>query len=208
MAHLINREYNHRQYATGNILHLILCFQQRTHFHGHGRRVERLCSRAKGPTRLDYTARCSGKHTLPISSVSLGILLVVFSTLIHWLISQSLFLVSVQAYSPSRERDPNQDLTSCGFPPIAVVASISVGAVMVSYLIGMGLRKFRSGKPVARSNSLAMSTACHPYPLMDDCDEDREGFRPEYRPLKLGAVHLEGRLFDEAENPKDGELYR
>lgn len=166
--------------------------------------------------RVSTTPRGAQRSTYFLSlPYRYGLLLVAFSALLHWLISQSLFLVSVQAYGPARQRDPSQDLTSCGFSPVAIVASISVGAVMLSYSVGMGFRKFRSGMPVAGSNSLAMSAACHPCPLVDEYDEDREGLQVEYLPLKWGAVPLEGRRIGhctfyskEVETLQDEGLYQ
>lgn len=145
-----------------------------------------------------------------------GFSLIAFSTLLHWLISQSLFLVAIHAYSPIQERDPENDLVSCGYSPVAIVSAICVGLVMLSYLIGMSFRRFKSGMPVAGSNSLAMSAACHPYRLAREAKRDGGGWVPEeYLPLKWGAVpfadqHEVGHCTfssEEVETPRDGLLY-
>lgn len=145
-----------------------------------------------------------------------GIPLIAFSTLLHWLISQSLFLVAIHAYSPTQHRDLGNDLVSCGFSPVAIVTTICVGVVMLLCLSGTAFRRFKSGMPVAGSNSLAMSAACHSYSLAreDECDGGN-WLREEYLPLKWGAVPFPGQhevghctfSSEEVETPRDGFLY-
>ena len=147
-----------------------------------------------------------------------GIPLVAFSTLLHWLISQSLFLVAIHAYSPTQHRDPWNDLVSCGFSPVAIVTTICLGVVMLLYLSGMAFRRFKSGMPVAGSNSLAISAACHSSHVMREYKSDSDDWlQQEYLPLKWGAVsrpesdeHDVGHCAfssEEVETPSDGFVY-
>lgn len=147
-----------------------------------------------------------------------GIPLLILSTLIHWLMSQSLFLVAVQAYNPTHERDPVQDLTSCGYSPVAIISVVSVGLVMLSFLVALACRRLRDGMPVAGGDSMTISAACHPcHPCHGDESRGEELQAEEYLPLSWGAtapfpesdLDVGHCTFSgaEVEAPKEGFLY-
>lgn len=139
----------------------------------------RVSTTPKGDQRSTYFLSLPYRYGIPV---------LVLSTLLHWLMSQSLFLVAVHAYSPTHERDPAQDLTSCGYSPVAIVSVLSVGAVMLSLLVALAFRRFRTGMPVAGSDSMAISAACHPG---HSCDNDGSGGElqdEEYLPLQWGVT--------------------
>ena len=102
-----------------------------------------------------------------------------FSGLMHWLVSQSLFLAKITVLDHNGVRDPNACVTSCGFSAIAIIFTIGVGSLMVLTVIATGFRRFRPGIPVAGSCSLAISAACHPPP--DDVNAS-------VLPVKWGVV--------------------
>lgn len=164
----------------------------------------RVSTSPHGAQRSTYFLSLPYRHALP---------LVLFAAVLHWLISQSLFLVAVQAYDPDHQRAPEQDITSCGYSPVGIVAGLSVGVVMLSYLVGMAFRKFRSGMPVAGSCSLTMAAACH----TGFGGGGGYGVEKEvvYRPLKWGALPLDvpdgvGHCTfsgDVVEVPENGRVY-
>lgn len=102
-----------------------------------------------------------------------------------------------------------------GFSPVAIVTvtSVSVGLIMLAYLIGMPFRKFNPGIPVAGSNSLAMSAACHRCHLVDG---SRGGILSGASAMEMGSCALCERASrwhctfscDEVETPRDGFIYR
>ncbi|KAF7516355.1 hypothetical protein PCG10_002299 [Penicillium crustosum] len=96
--------------------------------------------------------------------------LMVVSALLHWLISRSLFIVGIDAYSPSMERQQDNDILTCGYSPVAIVSSIAVGSFMFFCVVGLSFRLFESGMPVVGSCSFTISAACHPA-----FDPNREG---------------------------------
>ena len=88
-----------------------------------------------------------------------GIPLVITSGLLHWLVSQSFFLVVLEG-SPST--------TTCGYSPIALLVTIITGTCTLLLGIANGFRRYpSSGLPLAGSCSAVISAACHP-PLGDD----------------------------------------
>ncbi|KAJ5951286.1 uncharacterized protein N7479_009699 [Penicillium vulpinum] len=88
--------------------------------------------------------------------------LVVVSSLLHWLLSRTLFVVSVEAYDPNMKRQQIFDLLKCGYSLVGHISTLGVGVFMVSCLIGVNFKRFKSGMPVVGSCSFAISAACHP----------------------------------------------
>ncbi|KAL2849951.1 hypothetical protein BJY01DRAFT_138957 [Aspergillus pseudoustus] len=90
-----------------------------------------------------------------------GVPLITLSALLHWLMSQSIFLVRIVGYR-NGERDTGGDTMTVGYSPPAIVIGLCVGVLLPGGLILTGSRRFRSGIPVAGSCSLAIAAACHP----------------------------------------------
>ncbi|KAF1928320.1 uncharacterized protein M421DRAFT_63465 [Didymella exigua CBS 183.55] len=95
-----------------------------------------------------------------------GIPLVVLSGTLHWLVSQSIFVVALDQYD--RTGVYNDSRISCGYSPVAMLVVVVLGIFMVATVVGFGYIPYRSGMPLAGSCSLAISAACHP-------DEDTKG---------------------------------
>ncbi|KAE8369751.1 hypothetical protein BDV27DRAFT_172402 [Aspergillus caelatus] len=175
----------------------------------------RVSTAPKGSQRSTYFLSLPYRYALPLLALS---------TLLHWLISESLFLVSVEMYDATLARVPSQDLISCGYSPPAIVICLSTSCLLIAYLVGIGCRRFKTGMPVAGSCSLAISAACH-FDVQEMKDHGRESGshnevllyeeQPvETLPLKWGVVPFYGEgvghcAFSsvEVETPKDGERY-
>jgi hypothetical protein len=103
----------------------------------------------------------------------------VLSAVLHWLCSQSIFLVSIH-FNHSALENPDQtcnesisplyddpyactsEYLSCGYSPVAIFSTICVGAAMLGFLLVIGCFRFKNGgMPVAGSCSAAISAACH-----------------------------------------------
>jgi hypothetical protein len=111
-----------------------------------------------------------------------GIPFVVLSGILHWLVSQSIFLVAIDitmdlpnSVSDWEEDPPGKaadvyDLghlddygtRTCGYSPLAMLVVIILGAVMMITVYGLGFLSYQTGIPLAGSSSMAMSSACHP----------------------------------------------
>jgi hypothetical protein len=143
----------------------------------------------------------------------LAIPLVFFSGVLHWLLSQSIFLVIIQVYSQIYQPNgsylstlTDRGFITCGWSPVAIVCIIALGTCMVLWITGNRLRRLRTGMPVAASCSAAISAACHPN--LEEPDAWRMG-------LKWGKVSSSygGRVGHcsfssrDAAIPKEGELY-
>lgn len=94
--------------------------------------------------------------------------LIGFSTLLHWLISQSLFLVDIDVLDflgKLVKENPGYaggSLRTLGYSPMAIVLVILVGFLLLFTVLAVAFGfRFRTGMPVAGSNSMAITAACH-----------------------------------------------
>ncbi|KIW28005.1 uncharacterized protein PV07_07697 [Cladophialophora immunda] len=117
-------------------------------------------SRPQGTQRSGYFLQLPFRFGLP---------LVLFSLMLHWLVSQSLFVVNVTMtdYTGAEvTQAPNyiRHLVTCGYSPIAILFAIVLGSLLVLALLTFGLgMKLKTGMPIAGSCSLAIAAACHPH---------------------------------------------
>ncbi|KAF9066200.1 hypothetical protein BDP27DRAFT_1365818 [Rhodocollybia butyracea] len=89
-----------------------------------------------------------------------GLPLMACSTLLHWLMSQSIFLVVVNVWDGA---DLQNTITSCGYSPIAMMLSSIVGASLFLSALAVGYFKHIDCRmPLVGSCSAAISAACHP----------------------------------------------
>ena len=149
-------------------------------FKRHGLRVS---GRPRGAQRVTYFLQLPYRYAVPVMALS-GVL--------HWLVSQSIFLVSINrfdrdgnpvsdsdssySYGPSgSRRGGGGEFLTCGFSPVAILAVIMVGVVMVLVLLAQGFRRFAPGIPLAGTSSGAIAAACH-LPAAEDAA--KAVFRP------------------------------
>lgn len=88
--------------------------------------------------------------------------LMIMSGLLHWLLSQSIFLAVVAEYAADGTLASPVAEASCGFSPLAMILTVSLGVVLVVGTLGIGFfRRLCPGVPLAGSCSAAISAACH-----------------------------------------------
>ena len=116
-----------------------------------------------------------------------GIPLLFISGLLHWLVSQSIFLARVALYDVhGHEIMIGDSMSRLGtwvstvvYSPLALLTVIICGTVVVAIGIMNGFRTYRPGMPIVGSCSAAISAACHR--PADDVDA-------ALKPVKWGAV--------------------
>ncbi|KAL9092893.1 MAG: hypothetical protein Q9165_004311 [Trypethelium subeluteriae] len=106
----------------------------------------------KGHQRSSYFLQLPYRFSLPLMALS---------GLLHWLVSESIFLVSINVYSTLRETGYATMMT-CGYSPAAILLVILAGIAMVATILVFGSFRLKPGVPVASSCSLAIAAACHP----------------------------------------------
>ncbi|KAF2439612.1 hypothetical protein P171DRAFT_525453 [Karstenula rhodostoma CBS 690.94] len=146
--------------------------------YAHHRKGLRVSRPAEGAQRSTYFLQLPYRFALP---------LMVLSGVLHWLVSQSIFLVAVDVYSYDGTHSGlnayQGDFKSTGYSPIAILTTLILGIVMTAAAIGIGFIPFKEGMNVAGSCSAAMSAACHG---LDDVD----GFEAARSKVQWGVVDV------------------
>jgi hypothetical protein len=141
---------------------IFTCFMLGVEWNGFARvrKGLRVSHAPSGAQRSSYTLQLPKRVALPLMTLS-GIL--------HWLCSQSIFLVSLdfdQSRLPPDSAAISNGVTeflTCGYSPSAILAAILAGIFMLVALIALGRVQFKSKEmPVASSCSAAISASCHP----------------------------------------------
>lgn len=104
------------------------------------------------------------------------------SGVLHWLISQSVFVVQTVAYTPDFQRNRSQDASSIGYSSIGIILALAVGSILVLALLVIGFARRYKAKPprdggavppypmpLASTCSAAISANCHRHEEDVDC---------------------------------------
>lgn len=113
-----------------------------------------------GIQRSTYWLQLPYRYSMP---------LLLASGLMHWLISESIFLVRLEfldhlgnATAVSPELNPTSNvMTVPGYSSKAISAAMGVAWAMIAVLIAIGHRRYQSAMPLPGNNSWAISAACH-----------------------------------------------
>ena len=119
--------------------------------YAHERKALRV-TQPRGSQRSTYRLQLPYKYIIPLC---------IISTVLHWLVSQSLFLVQVTLYTRHGTEDPHHSISRIGYSCIPLLVVIILGSVTVLVGILNGFRRYKPGIPLAGSCSAAISAACH-----------------------------------------------
>jgi len=141
---------------------LFTCFMLGAEWNNYAsqRRGLRVSAGPQGHQRTTYFLQLPYRWAIP---------LMVLSGTLHWLCSQSIFLVNIQFDHVQLEHIEEvfvvlqkENFMTCGYSPSAMLATITLGICMVCFAIAMGKRKFKNdGMPVVGSCSASISACCH-----------------------------------------------
>jgi hypothetical protein len=135
-----------------NRTYTCMSFSKEWNDFAHHRRPLRVTS-PRGSQRSTYFLSLPYRYLIPILAVSITT---------HWILSQSLFLVAIEVFDKEGNLDVPNSILTCGFSSIAIIFLIGIGWLVLIAGIGMGLRRYEEGMPLAGSCSAAISAACHP----------------------------------------------
>ena len=98
-----------------------------------------------------------------------GAALLAVQIILHWLVSQSIFLMSFAVYNDDGTADKEiggyNNLTqfiNCGYSPIAIIFSFIAALIMALAAIAMAFGRFPNGAPpIVGTCSAAISASCH-----------------------------------------------
>lgn len=105
-----------------------------------------------GSQRSTYRLQLPYKYSIP---------LMIISTILHLLVSRSLFLARISLYTRSGKEDTENSTSTIGYSCLPLLVVLILGSVTV--LVGLlnGCRRYRAGIPLVGSCSAAVSAACH-----------------------------------------------
>lgn len=118
--------------------------------YAHKRKGLRVSCKPKGAQRSTYFLSIPYRFGVP---------LVALSATLHWLVSQTIFIVAIDVFA----KDGSKSITrrTCGWSPLGLMLTIIVlGLMLLTILCCTGL-VYKSGMPLAGVSSLAISAACH-----------------------------------------------
>lgn len=107
-----------------------------------------------------------------------GVPLLTAAAALHWLVSQAIFLASVDAWDAQGRPDVGDSVVTCGFSPLAMIFAMIVLALVAAFVVALGARRLEAGMPLVGSCSAGIAAACHP----------PEGGDDEQEPLMWGAA--------------------
>jgi len=206
-------------YVAYNSILTSMCLSAEWSGFGNDRKGLRVSHSAKLAQRSNHFLSVPYRFAIPLIGAS---------AILHWLASQALFVIAVQAYDTRLRRDPVNDLFACGYSPVAIISGVAIAIAMFACLMVMSCRRFESAIPVASSCSLAIAAACHPQynPNVDPKDPigaDTYGGNLDFEqeeevmallPVKWGSISIDGTLghcsFTSAEvhTPQEGKEYQ
>ncbi|KAE9967745.1 hypothetical protein EG327_011328 [Venturia inaequalis] len=96
-----------------------------------------------------------------------GIPTLIASSVLHWLISQAVFVVNTNGFDTKGLPHSTGNTSRVGFSSLGIILALVLGGVMVTVLILIGFRKLPSGiegMPLASTCSALISSACHTAP--------------------------------------------
>ncbi|KAL2837950.1 hypothetical protein BJY01DRAFT_251181 [Aspergillus pseudoustus] len=107
----------------------------------------------RGAQRSTYYLSIPWRYGIPMLAVS---------TTLHWLLSQTFFLVLIDSRNARQEIVSSASVGQVGFSLFGLLLTLVVGAVALLIFCVLALRPLRGGMPLAGSCSVAISAACHP----------------------------------------------
>ena len=125
--------------------------------YAHHRRTLRVTS-PSGAQRSTYWLQLPYRYSIP---------LLILSTLLSWLASQSLFVVQIEIVDRNQRTSWNKSISSCGYSPGAIVMTMIVASIIVLGALILAAKRYPIGMPHVSTCSAAISAACHP---SDDVD--------------------------------------
>lgn len=138
-------------FLTYNGLYTCMLLADEWNGYAHERKPLRVTDR-HGSQRSTYRLQLPYKYSIP---------LIITSTIVHWLVSESLFLARVIVYTRTGQVDTNSSVSTVGYSCAPLLIVIILGSITVLLGLLNGFRRYKPGMPLAGSCSAAISAACH-----------------------------------------------
>lgn len=95
-----------------------------------------------------------------------GLSLLTLQVILHWLVSQSIFVISLNIHDPdgnlTQYRKEGPRFLNCGYSPIAIIFTVIASVLLMLSAMILACRKLpQDAPPVVATCSAAISAACH-----------------------------------------------
>lgn len=130
--------------------------------HGQAQKSLRVSAKPRGKQRESHFLQLPYRYAVPLTA---------FSALLHWLVSQSIFLVSMHTYGYSPETKSWVQLvstpefprtfTGVAYSPLATICAFLLGFFLLVGLLWAASIRLKSATPVVGTCSAAIAAACH-----------------------------------------------
>lgn len=107
------------------------------------------------------------------------------SVLMHWMVSQRLFVVQIfegrtweSIYENADYVGVDSAITIPAYSPMAIILTIVIVAVTFLGIVGLGRVRLGDGLPATKNSSLVISAACHPLEGTSNMDAVKWGVVP------------------------------
>ncbi|KAH8428487.1 uncharacterized protein LDX57_006186 [Aspergillus melleus] len=138
-------------YLLYNTLLTRLCIAVEWSHYGLERKSLRV-SCPKGMQRSTYFLSLPFRYSVPLSVCLL---------LLHWLVSQSVFLARSAAFLPSGEPIDSDSSSRACYSTMGIILSLATGIALIVALVGIGFQRTKFLLPPVSTCSAAISAACH-----------------------------------------------
>lgn len=126
--------------------------------------------------------------------------LTVMLTLLHFLISQSIFLARVQYYKPDGSPSDDEIISAAAYSPLGILITVCVASALILALVGNSFRKIDNRMPVHGNSSAVISAMCHTRKGLYQNDQGVALEHPEQdmseRHVKWGVIRQADVSFD------------
>lgn len=112
-------------------------------------------SRPKGAQRSTLYLQLPYLYSVPLLAAS---------SLLHWFLSRSVFITRINSNGLSRYNvsdDPDKLVNGVGWSPVPLICTLVLAFAMMLALWLSGFRRYSADMPLAATNSLSISAACH-----------------------------------------------
>lgn len=192
-------------YFSYNGLLTLLALAREWESYAHTRKGLRVSTPPQGKQRSTYFLQLPYRIAVPFMFIS-GFL--------HWLVSQSFFLVSVQLYSFNTETqrwqmrpDDPASRVSIGYSLMPMIVGVVTGGSLLLGILAAGCTRFKTVMPVVSSCSAAISAACQP---LGEDDSEASNSQVQWGVMghfSRGILHC-GFSKRHVREPVKGERYR
>jgi hypothetical protein len=134
--------------------------------------------------------------------------LIIVSGTLHWLPSQSFFLVRLDMLTRDNRIESKMSSSACGFSPISMYVFWGVALSLVVSIGTMANRRLQQKMPLAASCSLVISAACHPPDKDNDAHLGKVRWGVVTQQIEENYEHCSLTTLQGTKKPVVGRTYR